>query len=57
MKAGAVTVVGETVKGKTKNHLVNGSDVRRICDHPGVFTFREGLQALAAKRGTVPQHQ
>jgi len=49
--------VGETVKGKTRNCIVDGSDVRRICDNPGEFAFREGLQAVTAKRGTASHPQ
>ena len=48
---------GRLSKEETRNYIVDGSYVRRICDNPGEFTFREALQAVAAKRGTVPQPQ
>ena len=44
--------MGETVKGKTRNYIVDGSDVRRICDNPGEFTFwKSDILVVAGKEG------
>jgi len=37
------------------DHIVEGNDILRTGEGLGMFTFKQALQVVAAKRGTVPQ--
>ena len=52
--APGVTLVGEAVKaGDPQDFTIDGFDIHRAGASLGEFTWREALQAVAAKRGTV----
>ena len=40
--------------GDTRDYIVEGFDIHRPGEDLGEFTFKEALQAVAAKRGTTP---
>jgi len=49
-----VTVEGER-RGEELNYIVEGNDVLKVGEGLGMFTFKEALQVVSAKRGTYPQ--
>jgi len=41
--------------GEKLDYIVEGNDIMRVIDGLGMFTFKQALQVVAAKRGTTPQ--
>lgn len=56
VKREEVTLAGER-KGDKLDYIVEGNEILRVGDELGMFTFREALQVVAAKRGTVSPPQ
>lgn len=51
------SAVGESGKGVRLDYIVEGNDILQVGEGLGMFTFRQALQVVAAKRGTAPQPQ
>ena len=51
------TLAGERTTGEKLDYIVEGNEIMRVGAELGMFTFRQALQVVAAKRGTVPQAQ
>ena len=52
---GEGTGVEEVTKGERLDYIVEGNEIHRVGDGLGEFTFRQALQVVAAKRGSVPK--
>ncbi|GAH56570.1 unnamed protein product, partial [marine sediment metagenome] len=48
------TLAGERTKGEKLDYVVEGNEILRVGEELGSFNFRQALQVVAAKRGTVP---
>ncbi|MBA7663611.1 hypothetical protein ES703_71656 [subsurface metagenome] len=48
---------GEPGKGDRLDYIVEGNDILQVGEGLGMFTFRQALQVVAAKRGTAPPSQ
>lgn len=44
-------------KGERLDYIVESNDILQVGEGMGMFTFRQALQVVAAKRGTAPQPQ
>jgi hypothetical protein len=51
---GETTAVAED-KAEKLDYIVEGNEIHRVGDGLGEFTFRQALQVVAAKRGSVPK--
>lgn len=48
---------GEPGRGEILDYIVEDNNILRVGEGLGMFTFRQALQVVAAKRGTAPQTQ
>lgn len=49
------TGIAEAAPGERLDYIVEGNELHRVGDGLGEFTFRQALQVVAAKRGSVPK--